>query len=132
MTGSFPQLKPLSATAPTRYLAVPKLSIEKISVIQASFPLDTDKVSFYMTVILLDVKSLSDPVHALNNFRADIGNLTQYPTSMQIFHRVFALANFIFKLKNVRRLPKGDHQELLVLAQAGEHYLRSTQFGVAL
>ena len=46
MTASYPQLKPLSATASTRYMAVPKLSIEKMSVIQASFPWDTDIVSY--------------------------------------------------------------------------------------
>ena len=85
-----------------------------------------------MTVISLDIKSLSDPVNAPNNFRADIGNLTQYPTSMLIFHRVFALSNFIFKLKNVSFLPKGDHQELIVLVQVGEPYLRTIRFGATL
>ena len=85
-----------------------------------------------MRVISLGIKSLNNPDRAVINFRADIGNLTQYPTSMVIFHRVFALANFIFKLKNVRRLPKSVHQELLVLAQVGEYYLRTTRFGATL
>ena len=85
-----------------------------------------------MTVISLGIKSLNNPDHVVINFRADIGNLTQYPTSMLIFHRVFALVNFIFKLKNVRLLLKGNHQELIVFAQVEEHYLRTTRFGATL
>ena len=51
---------------------------------------------------------------------------------MIIFHRAFVLVNFIFKLKNVRLLTKSNYQELVVLAQVGERYLRTTRFGATL